>query len=356
MNRSFVQLLLLHVREFFRIPEVLFWTMGFPLLLAAILGVAFMNKGSMVQPIALVGAEDVLTSQPVKAWKEKLDHPYTEKGLLPLNATKTKFIHVASTPAAEQSIKQGDFTLYVTFEDGQPSYHFDPMNPEAKQLYYYIDKKQNAIQSNGKVQALTTTGLRYIDFLIPGLIAMGIMQSCLWGIGWSLIDRRIKKMLRRLIATPMNKTIFLSSYILMRVVLSLIEIAALTVFAILVFGITIQGSLAAFFILILSGNLAFSGISVLVASRAKNTQVANGLLNAVALPMMICSGIFFSYKGFPDWLIPIVQNLPLTLLADAIRKVFIEGAGMVDVLGFSGVLLLIGVVTLALGQRIFHWT
>lgn len=355
-NRSFTQLILLHFREFFREPEVLFWTMVFPIMLAGILGLAFMKKDGIVQPIAIVGAKDVLASPVVKDWKDKLIRSYKEKALLTLNTTKTSIIQLSNTKKADQLIKQGEFVLYVTFETGKPVYHFDPTNSEAKQLYYYIDKKQRPVQSRGAISPLTTPGLRYIDFLIPGLIAMGIMQSCLGGIGWSLIDRRIKKMLRRMIATPLNKYVFLSSYILTRIFLSVIEITALVLFAMLLFGVTIQGSIPAFMLLILCGNVAFAGISILVASRAKNTQVGNGLLNVVALPMMICSGIFFSYKGFPDWTLPIVENLPLTILADSIRKVFIEGAQLTDIFGASVILLIFGALTLILGERIFRWS
>jgi ABC-type multidrug transport system permease subunit len=120
------------------------------------------------------------------------------------------------------------------------------------------------------------------------------MNSCLWGIGWTLIETRMKKLLRRMIATPMKKHIFLGSHIVTRIILGGIETVLLLLFSYFYFGTEIAGSISAFFIVFVFGILAFAGIGILTASRTDKSEVGNGLINAVTLSMMILSGIFFN--------------------------------------------------------------
>jgi ABC-2 type transport system permease protein len=181
------------------------------------------------------------------------------------------------------------------------------------------------------------------------------MNSCIWGIGWGLVESRMKKLLRRMVATPLKKPIFFTSHMIVRIVLGTLETFLLILFSYMYFGTHITGSIPAFITVFLSGIFAFAGIAILMASRTSKTEVANGLVNAVTLPMMILSGIFFNYHNFPDWAVPIIQALPLTLVADSIRSIFIEGAGFIEVLRPVIILCAIGLVTFTAGLRVFKW-
>ena len=202
---------------------------------------------------------------------------------------------------------------------------------------------------------LDSIGGRYIDFLIPGLLALGIMNSCMWGVGYGLIDLRVKKLLRRMAASPMHKSAFLASHFMARLAFTLSEALLLFGFSTLLFGVSIQGSLLALLLLFLAGNVAWSGIGILGSSRARSMHAANGIVNAVTLPLTMLSGIFFSYRNFPEWSQSIIEWLPLTLLADNVRAVFIEGAGIYQVLLPSTVLALTGIVAAAIGLKIYKW-
>lgn len=158
-----------------------------------------------------------------------------------------------------------------------------------------------------------------------------------------------------MIATPMKKSIFFLSHLCTRIVLSFIESAILFLFARIYFGTEITGSFIGLFLVYITGVMAFSGIGILTASRTGNSQVGNGLINAVTLPMTILSGIFFNYHNFPEWAIPFIQALPLTMLADAIRSLFIEAAGIKDVLIPIAALGTTGVITFILGLKLFKW-
>jgi ABC-type multidrug transport system permease subunit len=257
-------------------------------------------------------------------------------------------------------LKRGNLNLVLDEASGKIQYHFDPRNPDAQLSYLKLSKLLDKTGSGpttdeGEIRPLTVTGTRYIDFLVPGLIAMGIMMSTLWGVSYSIIETRSKKLLRRMIATPMKRSNFLIALITVRVGLNFFEALVLFIFAHLVFGISISGSLFALMLLFLAGNMAFSGISILCASHTARTEIGNGLVNAISMPMMILSGIFFSYHNFPDWIIPVIRLFPLTMLADGLRSIFIEGAGLkevilpVIVLSGTGILLFLG------GLRIFKW-
>ena len=206
-----------------------------------------------------------------------------------------------------------------------------------------------------QIIALKAKGTRYIDFFLPGLLAFNIMSACFWGIGWSYIELRMKKYLKRLTATPMPKLAFLFSYVITRLIISAFEICVFIIFAYYIFKISITGSYLALFYLWFIGNLSFAGIGVLIGSRTASSITGNGILNALMMPMMLASGIFFSYHNFPKFIIPFIQILPLTILADCFRAVFNEGAGLLTVVPASFGLVLFGLISLIVGIRIFKW-
>jgi ABC-2 type transport system permease protein len=181
------------------------------------------------------------------------------------------------------------------------------------------------------------------------------MMSCMWGLSYGIIDKRSKKLLRRMVATPMRKSYFLIALITVRVGMNFVESSLLFIFAALVFNITIQGNIAALIIIFLAGNIAFAGIAIFISSHTGNTEIGNGLINVVVLPMMVLSGIFFSYHNFPDWSIPFIKLIPLTMLADGIRSIFIEGAGFAQNTVPTIILLAIGVFFFTTGLKLFKW-
>ncbi len=232
------------------------------------------------------------------------------------------------------------------------------MNSEAQLTYLNLSRVINNSKITKKdesVVPLTLKGTRYIDFFVPGLIAMGMMMSSIWGLGYGIIENRSKKLLRRMIATPMKKSYFLISLISVRSIMNFIEAGLLFLFSYLVFGITIQGSILALLLIFIAGNIGFAGIAIVTSSRTANPEVGNGLINAISTPMIVLSGIFFSYHNFPDWAIGFIKILPLTLLADGIRSIFIEGAGLPDVIIPFFALLITGVICFYVGLKFFKW-
>lgn len=235
-------------------------------------------------------------------------------------------------------------------------YRFDPANAESRLTHLLLSRALAPPTARlGAVDAVRTPGGRYIDFLLPGLLALGVMNSCLWGIGWGLIEMRQKRQLRRLVLTPLPRTWLLGALLVARLGLMAAEWAVLMGSGALFFGVAHTGSWAATAAVFLAANLAFFGIGVLAGSRTESVQVGNGLLNAISLPMILLSGVFFSYERFPSWATEFIAALPLTLVADALRAVMLEGAGLLEIGPKLLALLAIAAITFLAGMRIFKW-
>ena len=361
-------------REIVREPGVLFWGILFPILMSLGLGIAFSRKADVVRKIAVVeqhqgnglpGGSHVITDFLEKNCERNIQ-PDAEGYLWKLTLKDEKlgnsiflFFEMDWQKALMQ-LKRGTINVVLLENEGRMEYHFDPLNSDAQLTYLKLHglMGQGLVVETGSddsIKPLTVAGTRYIDFLIPGLIAMGVMMSCMWGISYGLIEKRSKKLLRRLVATPMKKSHFLIALITVRILMNFVESLILFLFALFAFDMVIQGSISALILLFIAGNIAFAGIAVFVSSNTSNTEVGNGLINFVVFPMMVLSGIFFSYHNFPDWSIPVIQKLPLTILTDGIRSIFNEGTGFNE----TGIPMLIltgtGIIFFSAGLKIFKW-
>lgn len=366
MKNQFFALVISHFKELSREPAVLFWGIAFPILMSWGLGVAFTKKGDTLHSVAIIENANRTTSELYNyILKNGTKKESALKGdFLEIKTTNEKtgntiyHFNITSWDSAIVLLKRGNINLILEPKNGETQYHYDPLNPEGQLLQYKLEALLHPEQLNemeANAEPLSISGTRYIDFLIPGLIAMGVMMSCMWGISYNLVEKRKLKLLRRMVATPMKKSNFLAALIGVRVSVNLIESALLFVFALFYFNIKIQGSIAALLLLFLAGNIAFAGIAVFVSSRTSKSEVGNGLINAIVTPMMVLSGIFFSYQNFPEWSIPAIQAMPLTLLADNIRAIFNEGAGIIDVIKPTIILSAIGFLFFGAGLKIFKW-
>ncbi|MBL8021092.1 MAG: ABC transporter permease [Leptospirales bacterium] len=337
MNHPIIQLVVAQLRGMLREPGIIFWAFAFPIVMAWILGIAFDGRGETKPTVALI-----LAGQPgVHARKLQ-------------SSTQIQF-RVLDREGAMRALKKGEIQVIVSEVAGKIKIEFDPANQEAATIHLKVERELSERKADIQIERLSAPGSRYIDFLLPGLLGMGVMNACMWGTGWVMIEFRIKKLLRAMVAASMNKVHFLLSFFIARVLANVVESGLLILFAYFYFGSQLQGSWLALVVAMFSGIVAFSGIAVLAASRANNTQIANGVLNAVTLPSMILSGVFFNYHNFPEWVVPFVQKLPLTLIADSVRSVFIEGAGVPDILLPSAILCAMGIVFGALGLRAYRW-
>jgi ABC-2 type transport system permease protein len=338
-DHPLVQLTLVRFREFLREPEALFWVFGFPLLLAAGLGLAFRNTPAEMLSVGVVGAD-------------------------PAPFELAPALNVDSFPTVEdglRALREGKIALLVERPaDGSVLYHYDDTNPEGRDARMRADTavQQGAGRKDPVVandQLMREPGSRYIDFLVPGLLGMNLMGGSIWSMGFAIVDARRRKLMKRLIATPMPRHYFLLSFLISRLAMLVIEVGAFLGFAVLAFGVPIRGSLVLVAGVCVFGTLAFSALGLLLSSRARTIEAASGLMNLVMLPMWILSGVFFSSQRFPDVAQPIIKALPLTALNDALRATMLQGATLVQIAPEIGVLTAWLLVCFPVALKLFRW-
>ena len=328
----------MHLLQFVRNPAVVFWAIFFPLILVVILGTAF----------GRLPRTEVLTLPVVTSGES------VSERLVALNPALN--LVAVEEHEAMRLVRLGKASLYMLTDPDRIVADMTNREAQVLALQLQLGLLQQATGSSPvPIHSLTVRGSRYVDFLVPGLLALGILNSSLWGIGWVLIEYRMKRLLRRLSATPMRRLDFVLSFVLARMLLTALETALLLGFAALAFGTQVQGSWLALVVLFALTNFAFGGMAIICGSRTDNTQIGNGLVNAITLPSMLFSGVFFSYQNFPDWAVPWLQWLPLSVAVDGFRSVLNEAAGLVDLMGSLTYLIVLGAVGYAIGLRLFRW-
>ena len=347
---SLWQLVLMRWRLFYREPSTLFWSYGFPLVLTIALGIAFRNRPPEPALLA-VATSPSDDSDDLGAIQVALEHAPSVK------------LRVLQRVEAERALNTGkvELVLYPRQRDASVRrYLFDPTRPESRTARLLVDdllqRAAGRADPVGVAEArITVPGARYIDFLVPGLLGFGLMSSGLWGVGFVLAEMRSKRLLKRLAATPMSRSKFLLSFVLTRGFFLLGELPLLLGFAYLFFDVPIRGSLPLLCGVALFGSFVFAGLGLLCAARAPNVQTVGGLINLISLPMMMCSGVFFSASRFPDALQPVIRLMPLTALNEALRAIMLEGTGLAQLATPMLVLAGWGVVSFALALWWFRW-
>lgn len=340
------ELVLCRIREFVREPEAVFWVYGFPILTVVALGIAFRNR-----PVEQIQVDVASGSA------------QTERVVAALNSDDRFVVTIGDEAEWRRRLRTGKTALVVVPGEAgaaPPEYWFDRTRPESILARAAVD---DALQrSAGRVDVLSSTdrefdepGGRYVDFLVPGLLGMSLMGGGLWGVGFVTVDMRIRKLLKRFLATPMRRGDFLAGIMVSRMAFLIPEVLVLLLFSRLVFGVVIHGSLWVMAFLILLGSFTFAGIGLLVASRAKTLEAVSGLMNLIMLPMWILSGIFFSSDRFPDVAQPLIKALPLTLLIDALRSVALEGNTLAGCWPQVAGLAAWASIAFLLALRLFRW-
>lgn len=338
---AIVELTSARSKEFLREPEALFWVFAFPMLLALVLGFAFREKPPDKVPIAVVAG------------------PHAAARAAALQKSPALLVRVLAENEARLALRRGRVSLLV--EEGDAIvYRYDPTRPDARTARVEADDALEAAAGRRNVIAardehVQERGSRYIDFLVPGLLGMNLMGTGMWSMGFSVVNARMKKLLKRLIATPMRKSQYLLAQFLARLVFLVLEVVVLVAFGWIVFGVRVNGSLVLLGALCLLGAMSFSSLGLLTASRARTLEAASGLMNFIMMPMWLCSGVFFSYERFPDAAKPLIKALPLTALNDALRAVINDGAGVTAIGVQIAILAAWAVICFAIALKIFRW-
>ncbi|MBX3443336.1 MAG: ABC transporter permease [Planctomyces sp.] len=341
------QLVMSRIRLFLREPSAVFWVYGFPLLMLVALGTAFRDDPQERIMVDVVGSGNRETV---------------------LERLRRESRFQIATPADDgwrKRLQYGKTDLVVEADAATPvGYRLweEPRRAESRLARYAVEAALNGPAtstpgpaSGPEVRRLEGAGSRYIDFLLPGMIGMGLMGGGVWGVGFVLADMRVRKLLKLFIATPMRRGDFLASILISRVTFTVLDVVFLIAVGAWVFDVRCQGSYLELGLASLMGAACFAGIGLLIASRAQTIETVSGLMNLVLLPMWVFSGVFFSSERFPAAIQPVVNLLPLTALNQLLRGIMLEGASM---FAFWPQLLLLagyGVGTFFVALKIFRW-
>jgi len=344
-GQPMVQLTLVRFREFIREPEAVFWTFVFPILLAAGLGIAFRQQGLEQLQIGVVSRTGADTAV-----------------IAAMRRDSTLVLRTYDDSTGALALRTGKVALLVIPGIARDSvqYVYDRGRSEAASARLVVDR---AIQSGaGRVDPVrasdryvTEHGSRYIDFLVPGLLGMNLMGSSIWSLAFAIVTARSKKLLKRLMATPMSRYQYLLSFLFSRLFFLIIEVVTLVGFGYFAFDVPLRGSLAALMLIALLGAVSFGGLGLLVASRARTVEAVSGIANFVMLPMWVFSGVFFSSSNFPEAVQPFIRLLPLTAVNDALRANMLEGASLAAVSPQLLVIVVWGVVSFLAALKLFRW-
>jgi len=342
---SLRELISVRFKEFLREPEAIFWSFGFPILLAIGLGIAFRSRPPEKAHVAVAATA-----------------PWADTLVAALRVDSALVVEKVSSDSARQALITGRVAL-VVWPGGSPTtpvYQYDDTRPDARIAALVVnDAVQRGAGRKDPVQVtnreVREAGSRYIDFVVPGLLGMSIMGGGIWGLGFSIVDQRRKKLLKRLVATPMSRAEFLASYLISRLVMLTIEVAVLLGASILIFGVPLRGSVLAIAAIIMTSALAFGGLGLLIAARSQTVEGASGLMNLIMLPMWVLSGVFFSSENFPDVVQPFIKALPLTATNDALRASMLRGEALATLWPEFAVLGVWILVCFGVALAIFRW-
>ena len=328
--------------EFVREPEALFWVFMFPVLMALVLGFAFRDRPPDPIPVGVAAGPSA-----------------AELSTALSRAGTVKAAVYPDVAAGLEALRTGKIALLVE-DRATLVYHFDPTRPDARLARLEVDDAIQRARGRRDASPAAETlvhekGSRYIDFLVPGILGLNLMGTGIWGIGFSIVNARLKKTLKLMTATPMRHADYLLAQMLSRFVFLILEVAVILAFGVAVFGVPIRGSLVVLVLLTFLGALCFGGMGLLVASRARTLEAANGLMNLVMVPMWLLSGVFFSSERFPKAVQPLVQALPLTALNNALRAVMLEGRSAAEIAGEAAIVAAWGLASFAAALKIFRW-
>ncbi len=329
--------------EFFRDRAAFGWNFAFPFLIILGFGLMF-NERELKQFNVGVFPADSIQS----IGESTIPEPF-------ISDTSIKFIPVESRNTGEDKLANHKIDLLLDAQSTSHEYWINDASPNgtiAEKIFLasFIVEKPPA--QKGVISGYQT---RYIDWLFPGILAMNMMFSALWGVGYIVVRYRKNGTLKRLKATPLTAFEYLTAQMLSRIFLLMFTLCIVWFGADLIFDFRINGSLTLIFFLFFLGGLNLSAMGLILAARGTSEEFTSGILNFISWPMMFLSEVWFSLEGSPDWIVQLSALFPLTHLLNGIRAVMNEGATLYDVQMECWFLSLTTILFLLISSKIFSW-
>ena len=339
MWRRILAILVARNREFYRDHAGLGWNIVMPVVFVFGFALIFSGEPQDMFKVGVLTLHEELSNQ---------DSPFI--------ATKhIDFILMDDESEAIAKVERHQLDLLLDARDA-PRYWVN----EHSQKGYLSERLMLAAYSNAaemQPQRQTVSGraLRYVDWVLPGILAMNMMFSCFWGVGWVIVRYRKNGVLRRLQATPLSALEFLSAQVLSRLAVVLVATTIVYTGADVFLDFVMRGSYVALFVVYTAGAVCLISMGLIIAARLRTEELADGLLNIFSWPMLLLSGVWFSMEGTSPAARVLSDLMPLTHLVNAARAVMVDGAGFVEVLPEIALLGVMGLLLLLIAAMLFRW-
>lgn len=337
--RRFLAIVVARNREFYRDRTSLGWNLLFPLLTVLLFAFIFGGGPADQYKVGVLAPGGNMKAA---------QHPF-------LATRHLRFLPVDDEAAGITKVRRHQIDMLLDLR-GAPRYWVSRESANGYLAERLLAASVGGTEGMPAREAVEGRQIRYIDWVLPGVISTNMMFSCLWGVGYVIVRYRKNGVLRRLQATPLTPLEFLGAQVVSRLIVAMIVTLLVYVLSDLVMGLAMYGSHAVLALVFLCGATSLISIGLLVSVRTRSEELADGLLNLLSWPMMIFSGAWFSLEGAHPLAQAVAQLFPMTHLVDAARRVMLDGAGLADVAPALGVMLGSTVVLLAIAARSFRWS
>ena len=332
--------------EFFRDKASFGWNFLFPFLLVAGFGILFGGREYVEYKIGVFPAPaGTLTASDLE---------------IPEGLRKTRFVQFVGFASRDEALgKLRHHKIDFVIQTGPAPHQY--WISDSSHKGYLVEKIFQAslmppqMQSTARKGQVPSAPIRYIDWLFPGILAMNMMFSALWGVGYVVVRYRKNGTLRRLKATPLTALEYLTAQMLSRLFLLMFTLAVVWFGCDLIFEFNVAGSLVDIFLMFFLGSLSLAALGLVLAARGVSEEFTTGTLNFISWPMMFLSEVWFSLEGAPQWVKQLSQIFPLTQLLQGVRKITNDGATLAGVLPEIGLLVAMTIFFLAAGAYLFSW-
>jgi ABC-type multidrug transport system permease subunit len=333
-------------REFFRDRAAFGWNFLFPFLIVAGFGVIFSGRAYTIYKVG------IFPYPSEKVSIESLNLPQSF-----ITSRHLKFIGFKSASEGLTKLKHHKIDFLIKIDTQPPQYWISNSSPKGYVIEKIFYSSLFPAENMGLAVKKEIEGsqIRYIDWLFPGILAMNMMFSALWGVGYIVVRYRKNGVLKRLRATPLTALEYLSAQMLSRIFLLMFTLTVVWIGCDLIFSFSVGGSYFDLFLVFLIGSLSLTALGLVLASRGTSEEFTTGILNFISWPMMFLSEVWFSLEGAPKWVKMFAEIFPLTHLLRAVRKIMNDGAGLFDVGLELTVLSLMTLAFLTAGAAMFSW-
>lgn len=327
-------------REFYRDKSGFGWNILFPFFVIVGFSLIFSQDTRKEYKVGVINSVEI---------RKKISVQYQE-------FRKSKIIEFIEFESLENGINRLlHHRIDLLIDPAEGKYWKSSTSPKSFMTEKLLISSSEEIKTGFIPESVNGREIPYVEWLFPGVLAMNMMFSALFGVGYSVVRDRKNGVLKRFSVTPLTPFEFLTAQILSRMFVIMLTTGTVYTACILIYGFENRGSYLSLLIIFILGSFSMVSLALIIASRSSSEEFAGGILNLLSWPMMMLSEVWFSMEGARPWVIKFSKLLPLTHITSGIRQVMNDGASLYEIRSQIFALLIMSVIFLAAGSVLFRW-